>query len=265
VTYGTHWLRTLVIGGLISYRALFEWLSPWILIPSFVVTPLAQILLFAYIGRGAGVESDAFFLVGDAVQYAAIPCLFGMTNTIVGERLQRTLGVIFVSPASRLALVAGRSVPVMVNGLAVSLFGLLAGAAVLGVGLRTGALIPMIVAILVSVFACTGLGLVNAALGLRFRDTAVVSNLLFGLLLLASGANVPRDALPGWLATLGDWLPLTHGIAAARELAAGARLTDVWRPLGTEMMMGIAYGAIGMAMLGLLERQSRRAGSLEVV
>ena len=39
------------IGGLMSYRALFGWMNPWIFIPSLLVSPLCQILLFAYIGR----------------------------------------------------------------------------------------------------------------------------------------------------------------------------------------------------------------------
>ena len=52
-------LRVFFVGGLISFRALFNWLSPWIYIPSMLVAPIFQILLFAYIGRNAGVESDA--------------------------------------------------------------------------------------------------------------------------------------------------------------------------------------------------------------
>ena len=46
------------IGGLISYRALFGWLSPWVFIPSLLVAPVFQILLFVYIGRSAALESD---------------------------------------------------------------------------------------------------------------------------------------------------------------------------------------------------------------
>ncbi len=57
-----------------------------------LVAPIFQILLFAYIGRSAGVESDAFFVIGNAVQYSAIPCLFAMANTVAGERFTQTLG-----------------------------------------------------------------------------------------------------------------------------------------------------------------------------
>ena len=53
-------LRIFFIGGLISFRALFNWLSPWIYVPSLLIAPVFQVLLFAYLGRSAGVGSDAF-------------------------------------------------------------------------------------------------------------------------------------------------------------------------------------------------------------
>jgi ABC-2 type transport system permease protein len=186
-----------------------------------------------------------------------------MTSTVVGDRLQGTLGIVFASPASRLALVVGRALPVMLNGLGVSLFGVLAGSALLGVDVAGRALAPVALAIVVSVVACTGLGLVNAAFGLRLRDTAIVSNVLYGVLLLASGANIPRDLLPGWLHELGSWLPLTHGIEAARRLAGGAGVGEVGGLLVTEVLLGLAYGVLGVVMLRVFEVRSRDAASLE--
>ena len=47
-----------------TYRALFSWLTPQIYIPSLLIAPIFQILLFAYIGRSAGLESDEFYVVG---------------------------------------------------------------------------------------------------------------------------------------------------------------------------------------------------------
>jgi ABC-2 type transport system permease protein len=43
-----------------------------------------------------------------------------------------------------------------------------------------------------------------------------------------TGANVPLEELPGWLQTAAHGLPLTHAIDAARQLADGAALGDVW-------------------------------------
>ncbi len=72
-------LRLFFVGGLLSFRALFGWLSPWVLIPTYVIAPIFQILLFVYIGRAAQTQSDEFYVIGNALQYAAIPCVFAMT------------------------------------------------------------------------------------------------------------------------------------------------------------------------------------------
>jgi ABC-2 type transport system permease protein len=258
------WLRIFFVGGLTSYRALFNWISPWILIPSFLVAPLFQILLFAYIGRNAHLQSDEFFVIGNALQYASIPCLFAMANTIADERNQQTLGILLSTPAPRVALFLGRSLPVIANGFLVAAFGLTVGGAMLGIDVPTSALLPILLVTVVCAFSCTGLGLVNAALGLRVRETAVLSNIIFGVLLVFCGVNVPLDRLPGWMAAVAEGLPLTHGIAAARRLANGASLGAVGADLGLEILVGAAYVGIGLGMLRIFEAESRRRATLEI-
>lgn len=257
-------LRIFFRGGLTSYRALFGFLSPWIFVPSLLVAPVFQILLFAYIGRSAGLESDRFYVVGNALQFAAVPCLFAMTQTIAGERYQQTLGFILVSPAPRLPLFLGRALPVVANGVLVSAFALAVGAAILGVHLPGSSLAPIALVLVVSTFSCTGLGLINAGLGLRIRENAVLSNVMFGILLVFSGANVPRSAVPGWMRVVSDALPLTHGIEAARRLAAGARLGDVGGLVGAEAAIGVLYVAVGYASLLLGEAIGRRRATLDI-
>lgn len=257
-------LRIFFVGGLISFRALFNWLSPWIYVPSLLVAPIVQILLFAYMGRTAGVESDGFYVIGNAVQYSAIPCLFAMANTVAGERWTQTLGIVLVTPANRLALFLGRSLPVVVNGFFVSMFSLVVGSLILGVSIPASAWLPLALVVGVAAASCTGLGLANAALGLRVRETAVMSNVLFGLLLIFCGANIAVDALPGWMEAVAQWLPLTHAIEAAREIAAGGTLGSVAGLIGRELALGVGYGAVGLVALRLLEAEGRRKATLEI-
>src|SRR6185295_3441140 len=168
--------RIFVIGGLTSFRALFYWLTPWIYVPTMLIAPIFQILLFAYIGRSAGLESNEFYLIGNALQYAAIPCLFAMAQMVGGERYQNTLSAILVSPAPRIPLFFGRSLPVVLNGAFVAAFALLTGSIVLRVHLPASSLAPLLLVVLIAALSCTGLGLVNAALSLRIRENAVLSN-----------------------------------------------------------------------------------------
>jgi ABC-2 type transport system permease protein len=257
-------LRIFAIGGLTSYRALFYWLTPYVYVPSLLVAPIFQILLFVYIGRSAGLESDEFYVIGNALQYAAIPCVFAMGFAIGGERYQQTLGPILVSPAPRLPLFLGRAVPVMLNGAFVAAFSLAAGGLLLGIDVPTSAQAPLALVVLVCALSCTGLGLINGALGLRVREVAVLANIIFGLLLIFTGANVPIADLPGWMQAISEVVPLTHGIEAARLLADGSPLGAVDQLIAEEVLVGVVYGLIGYGLLRFFEWQGRVHATLEV-
>lgn len=256
-------LRLVFVGGWLSYRALFGWLSPWVLIPTFIFEPLFQILFFATIGRAAGVGDDAFYLVGNAVVAAAIPCLFATGNTIAGERQTQTLGLLMTSPVRRVPLFLGRAFPPIVNGFVVAVFALGAGALLLRVPLGAATFASITVVLAVAAYSCTGVGLVTAALALRVRETAVLSNIVLGVLLVFCGVNVALAALPGWMAAAAEWLPLTHAIIASRDLMAGASWGSVLDDVAAEAALGTLYFAIGLLMLRWFEVESRRTASLE--
>lgn len=258
-------LRILFVGGLMSYRAMFNWLSPWILVPSLIVSPICQILLFAYIGRSAGVGNDEFYVIGNALNYAAIPCLFAMGSTIEGEREGHTLSVVLTTPAARIPLFLGRAFPVIVNGWAVAMVGVLFGVLVLDVDVPATAWPSLLLVVAVASASCTGLGLMMGAVALRVRESAVLGNVLFCLLLVFSGVNIAVDDLPGWMAAVSRWLPLTHAIEAGRELADGALLSDVAGLVVRELGIGVLFAVLGLALLRWLEEESRRHATLERV
>jgi ABC-2 type transport system permease protein len=84
-------------------------------------------------------------------------------------------------------------------------------------------------------------------------------------MLLFCGVNIPLDVLPAWMAAIGRCLPLTHGIMAAREVAAGAPLADVGGLVWTELGIGAAYAAAAYGLFRLLERESRRRAVLDTL
>jgi ABC-2 type transport system permease protein len=257
-------LRIFFIGGLTAYRGLINWLSPWIFFPTLVIAPIFQILLFVYIGRNAGVQSDEFYVIGNAVQYASIPCLFSMTQAISGERSQQTLSYILVTPAGRLPLFLGRALPVIANAMFVAAFSLLVSGFILGIDVPVSAWPAIALVIFVSTFSCTGLGLICAGIGLRVRETAVLNNIIFGLLLIFTGANLRIAELPGWMQAISYRVPLTHGIEAARRVANGASLSGVSHLLVSEAAIGVVYTVLGYQLLRLMERESRKRASLGI-
>jgi ABC-2 type transport system permease protein len=151
----------------------------------------------------------------------------------------------------------------MLNGAFVAAFSLAVGGLLLGIDVPASALGPLALVVLVSAVSCTGLGLINGALGLRVREVAVLANIMFGLLLIFTGANVPLDELPGWMRAISNVIPLTHGIEAARLLADGASLGAVDHLIAQEVLVGAAYGFVGYALIRVFEWQGRVRATLE--
>jgi len=258
-------IRVFFIGGYLAYRALFNWIHWSIYIPTMLGGPMFQVLFFAYIGRYAKLRSDEFFVVGNAVAISAVGGIFGMAMTIGGERWTQTLSSILVTPANRLALFLGRSLPNLANGVIVSTFGFVAGWLLLDFSLKPAEVPVIALIVLVTSFACTAFGMMIGAFGLRGRDVFFFANLVIFVFLLFCGVNVPFDSLPGWMQAVGRVLPLTHGIDAARQVAEGASLGDVAGLVWTEAGIGAVYAALGYALLRYFEVDGRRRATLETI
>ncbi|HVE64565.1 MAG TPA: ABC transporter permease, partial [Mycobacteriales bacterium] len=153
--------------------------------------------------------------------------------------------------------------PVIANGFVVAVFGLLVGGRVLGVAVPASTWGTLGLSVALAAYACTGIGLLAAAVALWVRETSVLTNILFGVLLVFCGVNVTLDAMPGWMAFVARGLPLTHAITAARAALDGASVGTIAPDLLREGLVGSTYVAAGIAMLAWVERQSRRKGTLE--
>jgi ABC-2 type transport system permease protein len=257
------WLRIFFNGGLLAYRGLFGWVDPRVYIPSMLGFPLFQLLFFAYVGRAASFQDDTFYVVGNAIMNANAGAIFGMSFTIGGDRWSQTLSSVLATPANRVALFVGRAVPNIVNGFFVSAFCFVAGCLLLDVSIGRAQIPALVVVILVSTMSCAGFGLVIGSVGLRARDSLLYANLAYFGMLVFCGVNVPLDDLPDWMQAIGRALPLTHGIEAGREIAAGATLADVQGLLVTEASIGVVYGVLAYGLFRFFEAEGKRRASLE--
>jgi ABC-2 type transport system permease protein len=191
--------------------------------------------------------------------------IYGMTMGIANERNYGTLSPLLATPANRLAIFTGRALPFVVNGLVVSAFGFAVSWLLLDFRPAEGSVPALALVVTVTTCSCTALGMLIGSIGLRARDVFFGANLVYFLMLLACGVNVANEDLPGWLAAIGRCLPLTHGIEAAREVAAGEPLGDVAGLLVTEALIGLAYASAAYVLFRFFEAEGRRRGSLETM
>jgi ABC-2 type transport system permease protein len=255
--------RVFFVGGLISYRALFNWISPGLYVTTMLGSPLFQILFFTYLGRFAGSQDDDFYIVGNSVQVAAMAGIYGMTMGIANERQYQTLSPLLATPANRPALFLGRALPFIANGLFVSAFGFAISRLLLDFSPDAADLPALAFIVLMTTCSCTALGMLIGSIGLRARDVFFAANLVYFLMLLVCGVNIAEDDLPGWMQAIGEVVPLTHGIEAARDVVAGEAFSDVAGLVAAEVLIGAAYAAAAYGLFRFFEAEGRRRASLE--
>lgn len=253
------------MGGVIAYRALFNWTTPSMYVGTLLVGPIFQLLFFAFLGRQLGVADDRFYIVGNAVLAASALCLFGGTMAVSNERRFGTLGNVLLSPRSKTVIFLGRALPYAGNGLIVAVFTLVVGTLILRLEVPSGAWVGLFLTLAVASLSASFFGLVLGSIGLRYNDVWLISNSTVALMILLSGTVVPRGGLPVALRVLGDYLPLTHAANAARELVGGASLGEVAPQLMAEAGIGFGYAALAALLLKFFELESRRRASIETL
>jgi ABC-2 type transport system permease protein len=184
---------------------------------------------------------------------------------VSNERRYGTLGHVLLSPRPRTLVFLGRAIPYAGNGLLIAAFTLFMGSLLLGLHIPLGALPGLALTLAVGSLSCAFFGLTLGALGLRFRDVWLVSNVSVSLLLLLTGVNVPADHLPAWMRVVGGGLPITHSAEAARRLVAGDSFGAAAAPLGKEVAVGAAYAVVAALLLKIFETESRRRASLDTL
>lgn len=257
-------LRLFWLGGIISYRALFNWARPSIYIPTLIGAPTFQILFFAALGTYASGRDASFFAIGNSVQVCAMSGIYGMTMAIANERWFGTLHALLATPASRWAIFGGRFLPFIANGVLVSVYGFTISWLFLGVRLEPSTLGVLALALVVTVFSCSAIGAVQGGLSMRLRDGLFGANMLVFLFLLFCGVNIPLDVLPGWMQAVSNVLPFTHGLLAVRGAAVGAGLDEVGGLILIELGIGIAYAVLAFGLFSYFERSSRQHATLDV-
>lgn len=258
-------LRLYLVSAWYSYRALYAWQSFVPYISAKLVFPLAQMLLFLFMGRLAGLKDPLYIVIGNILLLPATNGVSGVSMTISGERDFRTLPYLIASPAARGPLFLGRSLVHIIDGLLSTLAALLLGAFFFHVDLTRANLPLTLLCILLLSFTSCGMGLILGSLSLRTREAWTITTMVTIALYIFSGVNFPVNILPTALQTISYSLPLTRGIEAARLAMNGANWGAIQSLFFGELLVGLAYILVGYLLFNWFEKLSLVDGQIEAM
>ena len=258
-------IRLYLVSAWYSYRALYAWQKfvPYISVK--LAFPLAQMLLFLFMGRLAGLKDPLYIVIGNILLLPATNGVTGVSMTISGERDFKTLPYLIASPASRAPLFLGRALVHILDGLFSTLAALALGVIFFHVDLSHANLgLTGLCILLLSVTSC-GMGLILGSLSLRTREAWTITSMVSIALYILSGVNFPVALLPKALQAISYSLPLTRGIAAARLTLNGADWSGVASLVTGELLVGLIYMLAGYFLFTWFEKRSLVDGQIETV
>ena len=270
VTYGGELGRLLVIVTATALAQVKGWTAYLI---DLIRMPLGVLLMFAtwritYAVSGQssvnGVNASGFLLIGTIGIITWTSSIWASGYAIESERAEGTAAALFLSPASRNAVVLGYGIGSFVWLLPSFLV-------VTALGFTTGARLhvtnPLAVGVAILALALGSLacGFAFAGLFVLSRRGNLLANFLQSPIWLLAGFIVPRSSLPKWVQPLSNILPVSHAVDALRASSlAGAGLHQTLAPILLALATSAAFGLVGAVGLRRVEDAAKRSGALDL-
>lgn len=262
-----HWWKAVVATTATSFKRNNAYVI------NIIRTPLLPVGLFlpAYLAwQAAGVQTidgvsvGGFLLAGMFGLVCWSSAVWWTGSAIENERYEGTIGALFLSPASRVAIVLGHGL----GGLAflipsfavVALLGALTGAQ-----LNVASPAAVAAAALTLLAASLAMGFLLASFFILTRRANLMANVIQHPLFLLGGFMIPRDELPGWLHAISQAMPIAHATDAFRaSMLTSASLGDISAGLLAALGTSAAFMLIGLLGLRRVEHAAKRAGQLDL-
>ena len=212
--------------------------------------------------RTEGHQYFGFVLVGTVVFSFITIAVRGLPGAIgsgIGNgSLESILGTPAGTPAVLVGLTGYSFLWATARAMLTVAFGALLGASVAWQRVPSAVLILGLI-----VASYIPIGLIGAAMMLRFRT---VGPLLEGVIIASSllgGVYYPTHVIPSWIEGVSAFVPLTYGLRALRRvLLDGASLTTVGSDVLTLTACAVALFAVGVWVFAAALRHARRTGTL---
>ena len=216
--------------GVMVYRQLKRFTRARSRVIGSIFNPIIWMVFFGLGGSGLFPSSMAnllfrgldymSFLAPGMVMMAIFTASLFSGMSVIWDREFGFLKELLVAPASRTAIILGRSIGDALTALAQGVV-ILAASFLLAKQL-TPAGIPLAVAIgLLAAIAFTSMGIALASTMRSFEGFNLITTFLMLPLLFLSGAFYPIDSLPLWLKALVYLNPLTYAVDATRYALTG--------------------------------------------
>lgn len=256
-------MYTLYFTARLSWRDFLAHYPPRAYLLSTIPRAVLQVTFLAYLGYyAAGEAGREFAFIGACAQIIVLATVVRGPAAVTDERMMGTLYRLRLGVTPLPAVVSARWWVYIVEGV------LDAVAAIVLAGVLVGELdlVPVLLAylplfLLVAVTTST-IGLLIGGISLTHRVDMLLANVASYSLMVFCGVVAPITAFGALGAEIVRALPLTNGLLAIRAVVDG----EAWLSYAAlELAVGLAWGAVAVAVLQVQAHRARARGTDELL
>ncbi len=237
------------------------------------VSITAQCWIFFYLGKfvhsslmpenAPPLDYFAFLLIGTAVAGYQFSALSSFSLAMHKEIGLGTLEAIAMTPTTPLTIIFSGALWSFLAATARMGFYFLMGFLFFGLHILFFHPLAIFCAVILTMAALSGLGMISAAFVLVYKRGDPVSYTLNGLTRLISGVYFPLSILPGWLQKIASFLPMTHALNLMRGLLIeGKTVADLKSSFLSLVGFALLFLPAGLWIFHRAVAQAKREGSL---
>lgn len=252
--------------ALVAMRSQFAVVGPGLWLIQILSTALFQMWFFVLVSDFAGDPgaTPAYVALGNAVSALTYSAVYGVTMSAGSEKHIGTMATIMSTPTRMFYVFLGKGAYQSIIGLFTVTVSLAFASLFFGVDLSGANPVALAAVLLATCFAMVGFGMVVGSVGVYLRSSMVLGSMVLYLGLLLCGVNFPISYLPGWLQPASYVFPLTYGVQAVRDVAAGAGLADVSFLVMLMLGLGVLFFVMAYALFDYFEKLALKRGSLDM-
>lgn len=252
--------------ALVALRSQFAIVGPGLWLVQILSTALFQMWFFVLVSDFADDPgaAPAYVALGNAVSSLTYSAVYGVTMSAGAEKHIGTMATIMSTPTRMFYVFLGKGAYQSLIGLFTVAVSLGFASLFFGVDLSGADPLALAAVLLATCFAMVGFGMVIGSVGVYLRSSMILGSIVLYLGLLLCGVNFPISYLPGWVQPASYVFPLTYGVQAVRDVAAGAGPGDVAFLVAAMLALGILFFVMAYALFSFFERLALRRGSLDM-
>ncbi len=189
--------------------------------------------------------------------------LWAMGFSLRKEQFYGTLESVFAAPVPRWVFTLGMSLHSILHQILMIAVQILFIVAVFSLSVNPLGILPSLAVIGLMLIALYGIGMIMASTTLIFKQGWLVSEALGSILMVVTPIAYPLAVLPLFLQKLALAVPTTYGIIAARHLLLGEQMDFSLATAFIRLtVLCIIWVGFGLAIFGLIDRYTRKSGTL---